>query len=138
MTGITPAAGYPLDLSDVPAQRLVQALPEAHWKAKYPHAVQERNGEESAAVSAMEELRAIYTSPWFWTSPPNCPPTRSPMGPSDVRVTTRTGRCSCSTSPPASAASDRAGERSPCYATSACGRTSLATSTPTCPRAGPG
>lgn len=59
-------AAYPPDLSDVPAQRLVAALSEADWKAKYPDAVQQRTGEEYAAVSATEELRAIYTSPWFW------------------------------------------------------------------------
>ena len=57
---------WPTDLSDIPTERLVASLPEADWRAKYPDAVQDRTGEEDASVAALEELRAIYTSKWFW------------------------------------------------------------------------
>jgi hypothetical protein len=57
---------FPPDLTDIPTERLVAALPEADWREKYPDVVQDRVGEEDASVSALEELRAIYTNPWFW------------------------------------------------------------------------
>lgn len=66
MTAATATALFPDDLSGIPNQRLNEALPVASWREKYPDAVQDRTGEEDAAVGEFEELRAIYTSPWFW------------------------------------------------------------------------